>query len=84
MGRCINYANEVLQAHFTATAVREAQHEYQAEGIEVALVEYRDNAAQVSAHHNPKRGGGAAGTWRASDGICHFQPPCMVTQRSPE
>ena len=45
---CINYTNEVLQAHFTSTAVREAQENYRQQGLEVPFVHFRDNAASVS------------------------------------
>ena len=45
---CINYTNEKLQAHFTEAIFRETQAEYRAEGIDVAVIGFRDNDAQVA------------------------------------
>ena len=35
------------QAHFTAAVFKQTQDEYRAEGIDVAVVGFRDNEAQV-------------------------------------
>ena len=40
---CINYANEKLQQKFTEDVFRAVQEEYEAEGIELALITYDDN-----------------------------------------
>lgn len=44
----INYANERLQQHFTAHALKGEQEEYVKEGITWSRVEYTDNAACLS------------------------------------
>ena len=44
----INFANEKLQSHFTATAIGLVQQEYAREGIDVARIEYTDNAPVVA------------------------------------
>ncbi|KAL1518502.1 hypothetical protein AB1Y20_002793 [Prymnesium parvum] len=43
----INYANEKLQAHFTAAAISLVQSEYQAEGLPFDRIEYTDNSAVI-------------------------------------
>jgi myosin-5 len=43
----INYANEKLQAHFTATAIGLLQAEYVAQGIDMVPVDYKNNAETV-------------------------------------
>eukprot|EP00522_Entomoneis_paludosa_P005858 CAMPEP_0172458822 /NCGR_PEP_ID=MMETSP1065-20121228/29457_1 /TAXON_ID=265537 /ORGANISM="Amphiprora paludosa, Strain CCMP125" /LENGTH=1142 /DNA_ID=CAMNT_0013213237 /DNA_START=11 /DNA_END=3439 /DNA_ORIENTATION=+ len=40
---CINYANEKLQQKFTEDIFRSVQKEYEAEGIELAEIQYDDN-----------------------------------------
>jgi myosin V len=40
---CINYANEKLQQKFTEDVFQAVQAEYEAEGIELALITYDDN-----------------------------------------
>jgi myosin V len=41
---CINYANEKLQQKFTMDIFRSVQAEYEAEGIELGEISYKDNA----------------------------------------
>ena len=41
---CINYANEKLQARFTADVFRGVQAEYEAEGLPWSRVSYADNS----------------------------------------
>ena len=41
---CINYANEKLQQKFTEDVFRAVQLEYEAEGIELAEIQYDDNS----------------------------------------